>query len=96
MRSFVTMTAVAVTAGILSGCAGPVIPAQLNVHRGQPISEVIAKFGNPTGRTELDGNEVYSWPDIRFVNGRRYSCRIWAIVDKQDIVTNWGYESCAF
>jgi hypothetical protein len=44
----------------------------------------------------LDGNEVYSWPDIRFVNGRRYSCRIWAIVDKHDIVTNWGYESCAF
>lgn len=96
MRSFLTMMAVAVSASILSACAGPIIPSQLNVHRGQPVSEVIAKFGNPTERNVIDGNEVYSWSDIRFVNGRRYSCKIWTILDKQDIVTNWGYESCAF
>jgi len=96
VRSILMMMAVAVSAGILSACGGPIIARQLDVHRGQPVSAVIAKYGNPTERNVIEGNEVYFWSDVRFVNGRRYSCRIWTTLDKQDIVTNWGYESCAF
>jgi hypothetical protein len=95
MRPFLMMTAVVAGASILSAC-GPIPGYQMNVYRGQPVSAVIAKFGSPTARTVMDGNEVYYWSNIPFISGQTHFCRIWTIVDKQNIITNWGYEGCAF
>jgi hypothetical protein len=96
MRSFLMMTAVAAGVSILSACVGPIPGYQMSAYRGQPVSAVIAKFGSPTARTVMDDNEVYYWSNIPFISGQTHFCRIWTIVNKQEIITNWGYESCAF
>lgn len=91
------ITAVVVSKSILPAYASQnVIVDQLNAYRGQPISVAIAKFGNPTERRVIEGEQVYFWSNIPIIDGHSYSCKIRAIVDKQQIVTNWGYVGCAF
>jgi len=90
------MTIVVAGASILSACAGPIAGIQMSGYRGQPVGVAIANFGNPTERKVMEGNEIYYWSNIHFINGRNHSCKIWTIVDKQEIITNWGYEGCAF
>ena len=91
-----TMTVVVASACILSACAGQFIGYQLDAYRGQPVSAAIAKYGKPTSQQVIEGNKVYFWSNIRFIDGQSYSCKIWAILDKQDIATYWGYVGCAY
>ena len=95
MRSYMIMTAMVLSASILSACGtGQFVENNLKAYRGQPVSVAIAVFGNPTDQQVIEGNKVYFWSNIRFTDGR--SCKIRASLDKQDIVTNWGYVNCAF
>jgi hypothetical protein len=79
-------------AGILCGFDSSSFEYNLNAYRGQPVSEAIARLGQPIQTDFIQGNRLYYW---RTTYGH-YICKIWGIVDKQDIVVNWGYQDCAF
>ena len=91
MRIAATMTC----AFFLCSFSVQISPHELYQFRGKPISELVARLGEPIEKRVLDGNRIYYW-SIFYTFGRNYTCKSWTIVDKQDIITNLGYESCAY
>jgi hypothetical protein len=95
MRSILRIAAALTAAAILCGFADQTLEYKLNAYRGKPIDAVIARFGEPILKQVVDGNKVYYWA-VTYVDDTHYGCKVRAILDKQDIVTNWGYVDCAF
>ena len=95
MQSVLKIAAAVVGTTILCGFSDRTLEYKLNAYQGLPVSAVIARFGDPIQKQIIEGKKVYFW-SITYIDDRHYSCKVRAILDRQDIVTNWGYEGCAF
>jgi hypothetical protein len=100
MRSFFKVTspklaAALLSAAVLCGFDGQTLVYKLNAFRGLPVDAAIARFGEPYQRKVVDGARVYYWTSI-YINDTHYACRIWAKLDRDNIVMVWGYQDCAF
>jgi len=95
VRSVLKIAVILASAGVLCGFDGQTLAYKLNAYRGQPIDAVMARFGEPAQREMIDGRPIYMWWAI-YIDDRHYGCKIWAKLDKQNIVTSLGYQDCAF
>jgi hypothetical protein len=94
VRTHIKIAALIASSGILCGFAGE-LGYDVDAFRGQPIDAVVAKLGPPIQRQSFGGNRLYYWRVTSF-GIRPYVCKVWGIVDRQGIVTNAGYQDCAF
>jgi hypothetical protein len=92
VRTSLKTAALIAVAAILCGFDSGRLEYDLNAFRGQPVGAVVARLGYPIQKNSIGGNRLYYWRIAYFGD----LCKIWGIVDKQGIVTNWGYQDCAF
>jgi hypothetical protein len=62
------------------------------VYRGEPVRDVIARFGRPIETAYLEGRRIYYWRRGNLIGE---TCKIWGAA-QHGIIVNWGYRSCAF
>lgn len=62
-------------------------------HRGEPVTDAIARLGSPVATGYTGGQRIYYWRVDNF-EGRRF-CKIWGAA-RHNIIVNWGYQECAF
>jgi len=86
------LATVVVVASTLAACAGAIIKDKMASFAGHPVSAAIDKLGFPTEQAEIAGRKVYIWSSRNFVEGTSYQCKIRAILDDHEIITNWDYE----
>ena len=95
VRSFLKIAVVVACAYVLCGFTPQIFPGELYQYRGKPVGALIARVGEPIQKQVVDGNKLYYWR-ISYIFGERRTCKVWTILDKQDVITNWGYENCAY
>jgi hypothetical protein len=93
LRKLVKITALAGAAFILCGFNDADFIFDLNAYRGEPVRDAIARLGPPAQRHYLDGRRIYYWQTG--FPGRGLLCRIWGSAQGR-VITNWGYQDCAF
>jgi hypothetical protein len=77
---------------LVAGCASSAIEERMPAYVGQPVSVLIDKMGFPTEQREVAGHKVYIWSTSNLFEGTNYRCRIRAILDDHDAVTDWDSE----
>jgi hypothetical protein len=90
VRTLVRSAVLLAMAGLLCGF-GPGFAHDLNAYRGEALRAAIARLGPPIQRSAVNGHRLYYWRVVYFGG----VCKIWGIVDRFDVVTNWGYQDCA-
>jgi hypothetical protein len=80
-------------AGLLCGFNDADFIGGLNAYRGEPVRDAITRLGHPVQRASLDGRRIYYWR-TGFL-GPGLVCKIWGAA-QGGIITNWGYQDCAF
>ncbi len=93
LRKFVRIAALAAAALVLCGFNDANFISDLNAYRGEPVRDAIARLGPPIRRSALDGRRIYYWQAGFPRQG--LLCRIWGSA-QGSIITNWGYQDCAF
>lgn len=93
MRNLAKVATLAVLAGVLCGFNDANFIYDLNVYRGEPLGAAIARLGPPVQRGYIDGRRVYYWRTA--FPGRGLLCKVWGTAQR-NIMTNWGYQDCAF
>jgi hypothetical protein len=86
----VTLTAIA---GVLCGFSDAAFIFNLNAYRGEPVRDAVARLGPPVQRSYNQGQRIYYWHTA--YGGGRFVCKIWGSA-RGNIITNWGYQDCAF
>ena len=90
LRTLLKAAALVSMASLLCGF-GPDLAYDLNAFRGEPLRGAIARLGPPIQRSSINGHRLYYWR----VADSSGVCKIWGIVGRQGVVTNWGYQDCA-
>jgi|SRR5580698_11441143 hypothetical protein len=93
LRKLATIIALTAIAGILCGFNDAAFIFGLNAYRGEPVGDAVARLGPPVQRSYNQGQRIYYWRTGN--GGGRFVCKIWGSA-RGHIITNWGYQDCAF
>ena len=93
MLTLAKFAALVAIAAVLCGFNDADFISGLNAHRGEPVRDAIARLGPPVQRGYIDGKRLYYW--LTAHQGGGLGCKIWGI-EQRDVITNWGYQDCAF
>ncbi|HEX3503084.1 MAG TPA: hypothetical protein VHU22_06815 [Xanthobacteraceae bacterium] len=93
MRKLTKAAALVAIAAILCGFNDANFISDLNAHRGEPVRDAIARLGPPIQRGHNGRWSLYYWHTT--YEGRYFLCKIWGSA-QGGIITNWGYQDCAF
>jgi hypothetical protein len=92
LRKLASVVALLTTASILCGFNAANFIYRLNAYRGEPVRDAVARLGPPVQRGYSDGRRIYYW-GVAYRG--RFLCKIWGTA-QGNIITNWGYQDCAF
>jgi hypothetical protein len=93
MLKIAKVAALAAIAGVLCGFNDADLIFGLNAHRGEPVRDAIARLGPPVHRSYSHGKSLYYWRSAS--QGGDMNCKIWGTA-RRGVITNWGYQDCAF
>lgn len=93
MRKLVMIVTLTAIAGVLCGFSDAAFIFNLNAYRGEPVRDAVARLGPPVQRSYNQGQRIYYWHTA--YGGGRFVCKIWGSA-RGNIITNWGYQDCAF
>ena len=93
MRNLAKIVTLAAIAGVLCGFNDADFIYGLNTYRGEPVRDAIARLGPPVQRAYGQGRRIYYWRTA--YRGGSFACKIWGSA-QGGIITNWGYQDCAF
>ena len=92
LRTALKIAVLAAAASLLAGFAPPPgLYHDLYDFRGEPLRAAIARLGPPIRRSFINGHRLYYWR-VGYGDG---VCKVWGIVGRLGVVTNWGYQDCA-
>jgi hypothetical protein len=93
LRKLVMIVTLTAIAGVLCGFSDAAFLFNLNAYRGEPVRDALARLGPPVQRSYNQGQRIYYWHTA--YGGGRFVCKIWGSA-RGSIITNWGYQDCAF
>jgi hypothetical protein len=93
LRKLAKVVALVAIAGVLCGFNDADFIDGLNAYRGEPVRDAIARLGPPVQKVYSQGRRIYYWRTAFL--GRGLVCKIWGTA-QGGIITNWGYQDCAF
>lgn len=89
MPKLLTVSVLATLVTLLCGFSDLDVESWFNVHRGEPVPDVLAKLGRPSRIAHAEHRRIYYWqPNV--IGGW---CTIWGAAE-HGIFVNWGYQSC--